>query len=261
MKEEVLKLAKEIMEKDPSLTEWISTKFPELKESEDERIRKEIISAVNIYCSEYSRGAKIREEMLAWLEKKGEQKQLKKIEQKTVWSEEDKFNLSDIEAMIHTMKGDGLNADRLINWLKSLKDRIHPQPQPKQEWSEKDLYMQKQAIKCVNNSGKLEVSTEEIEDWLKNMCTYNPYKAVVESIAEMCKHYDKATDLQDFYDNVKVKCKDAIDYDSLFPRKQWKPSEYQLKSLQAAIDIIGEQTLTGTDLKELSEDLKKLMEE
>jgi len=46
--------------------------IPELKkESEDERIRKEIISAVNIYCSEYSRGAKVREGMLAWLEKQG----------------------------------------------------------------------------------------------------------------------------------------------------------------------------------------------
>jgi hypothetical protein len=43
-------------------------------------------------------------------------------------------------------------------------------------------------------------------------------------------------------------------------KSQWKPSEYQLKSLQAAIDIIGEQTLTGTDLKELSEQIKKLME-
>lgn len=43
--------------------------FPELKESEDERIRKEIIKAVNLYCSEYLRGTKVRDEMLAWLEK------------------------------------------------------------------------------------------------------------------------------------------------------------------------------------------------
>jgi hypothetical protein len=40
---------------------------------------------------------------------------------KQEWSEEDRYNLSDIEAMIHTMKGDGLNADRLIDWLTSLK--------------------------------------------------------------------------------------------------------------------------------------------
>ena len=77
--------------------------------------------------------------------------------------------------------------------------------------------------------------------WLKslrpqNKCTCNPYKAVVESIAEMCKHYDKATDLQDFYDNVKVKCKDAKEYDSLFPQSQWKPSEGQLECLGYAIE-------------------------
>jgi len=40
------------------------------------------------------------------------------------WSEEDKYNFSDIEAMIHTMRGDGRNADKLINWLR---ERIQPQ--------------------------------------------------------------------------------------------------------------------------------------
>lgn len=48
--------------------------FPELKESEGEGIRKEIISAINIYCSEYHRGTKVRNDMLAWLEKQVEQK-------------------------------------------------------------------------------------------------------------------------------------------------------------------------------------------
>ena len=40
------------------------------------------------------------------------------------WSEEDKYNFSDIEDMIHTMRGDGRNADKLINWLK---ESIQPQ--------------------------------------------------------------------------------------------------------------------------------------
>ena len=35
-----------------SICEYI---FPELKESEDDHIRKEIVSAINIYCSEYLR--------------------------------------------------------------------------------------------------------------------------------------------------------------------------------------------------------------
>jgi len=75
MKDEVLKLAKEMMEKDPSLTEWISTKFPELRESEDEKIRKLLIEAViqvlqDQYCS--NRGVS-KEKVVAWLEKQGEQ--------------------------------------------------------------------------------------------------------------------------------------------------------------------------------------------
>jgi len=47
---------------------------------------------------------------------------------------------------------------------------------------------------------------------------YNPYKAAVESIADMCQRYDRLDfeSLQDFYDNVKVICKDAREYDYLF---------------------------------------------
>ena len=44
----------------------------------------------------------------------------------------------------------------------------------------------------------------------------------------------------------------------LRPQSTWKPSEYQLNSLQVAINIIGEQTLTGIDLKELLKQLNKL---
>ena len=43
--------------------------FPELQKSEDKTIRKEIVAAINIYCSEYLRGTKVRDDMLAWLEK------------------------------------------------------------------------------------------------------------------------------------------------------------------------------------------------
>ena len=48
---------------------------------EDEKIRKEIISAINIYCSEYHRGTKVRNDMLAWLEKQGTPAKLSEEEQ------------------------------------------------------------------------------------------------------------------------------------------------------------------------------------
>ena len=73
----------------------------------------------------------------------------------------------------------------------------------------------------------------------------------------MCVRYDKAnhSSLEDFYDNVKVKCKDAKEYESLFPQEQWKPSEEQMHSLKQAIDSY---TFESDYLEELYEDLKKL---
>ena len=74
--DEKLSNAKHILS-DPCVSEddkfYVRNLFPELTESKDEKIRKEIISAVNIYCSEYSRGEKVREDMLAWLEKQDRQ--------------------------------------------------------------------------------------------------------------------------------------------------------------------------------------------
>lgn len=56
----------------------------------------------------------------------------------------------------------------------------------------------------------------------QNQCGYNPYKAVVESIAEMCDKYEsKMWDREaarDFLNNVKVKCKEANEYDIMYPQ-------------------------------------------
>ena len=163
-----------------------------------------------------------------------------------------------------------------LDWLKSLKERV--QPQTKQEWNEEDA-------KALDRISEILVDASEVKNWWKeyrlierdemirltdflksirsqNVCAYNPYKEVVESIAEMCKHYDKTTDLQDFYDNVKVKCKDSKEYDSLYPQSQWKPSDEQMKALDIAIRC-GVQLGTWEEdaLKSLVEQLKKLMGE
>lgn len=56
---------------------------------------------------------------------------------------------------------------------------------------------------------------------------YNPYKAAVESIAEMVEKYEPYyrfeydSNVCDFFDNVKVKCKDAMEYDKLFPQEEF----------------------------------------
>lgn len=58
-------------------------------------------------------------------------------------------------------------------------------------------------------------SPNDIIAWLEKQGreNYNPYKVIIESIAEMCERYSHTMDWKDFYDNVKVKCKDAIEYD------------------------------------------------
>ena len=67
--EETLAIARSLIEKDPSLTDWVTTKFPELAESDDEKIRKEIIQSIkNNMCVIH------KDKCLTWLEKQGEQK-------------------------------------------------------------------------------------------------------------------------------------------------------------------------------------------
>ena len=97
------------------------------KESEDERVRKEIIGYLN------SRVATAEEtellyfkRWLAYLEKLKEQKPAE-------WSEEDELMRSACIAFIQDEKFKGYERSyECVDWLKSLR------PQPKREWGEKD---------------------------------------------------------------------------------------------------------------------------
>lgn len=84
--------------------------FPELKESEDEKIRKDLIQWIDEFPDTIWRGH-YKKDVLAWLENQGEQK--------PTWSEEDEKMVKDIIAAI-----DSLYYHGMVNWLKSLKERI-----------------------------------------------------------------------------------------------------------------------------------------
>ena len=93
--------------------------FPELKESEDERIRKELISFLQSYDT------LLTQKFIAWLEKQSEQK--------STWSEEDEYILNEtiqhLKELIEIDKAKHCACDvqyyqRDIDWLKSLKNRI-----------------------------------------------------------------------------------------------------------------------------------------
>ena len=97
--------------------------FPELKESEDERIRKGLIKAVSrtfegnkLYGTDVT-----REEALAWLEKKGRQK--------PALSEEDEEHIDSLLKRLDGLCRNEFERTRFAinedgDWLKSLKQRI-----------------------------------------------------------------------------------------------------------------------------------------
>jgi hypothetical protein len=142
--------------------------FPELKESEDERIRK----AIHIYLDwldgrnkdYHPKGVYTIKDMIAWLEKQGEKKRdvniqintseyindmggngccLKNTTQSSAWSEEDKVILNNIIWGVH-MKSikpldemdDRSKYKKYEDFLKSLPARFNLQP--KEGWSEED---------------------------------------------------------------------------------------------------------------------------
>ena len=84
--------------------------FPELKESEDEKIRKDLIQWIDEFPDTIWRGH-YKKDVLTWLKKQGERK--------PAWSEEDEKMVKDIIAAI-----DALYYHGMVNWLKSLKERI-----------------------------------------------------------------------------------------------------------------------------------------
>ena len=84
-----------------------------------------------------------------------------KVQKPVEWSEEDRYNLSSIEGMIHTLKGDGRSADRLIAWLNSLR--------PQKQWkpSEEQITALAYFKSSISNKSSLYGTLEELLKQLK----------------------------------------------------------------------------------------------
>ena len=123
---EALKRAKTILELTDNPEEangYVFTIFPELCESEDERIRKGLIKGLSAMRDihkhqTFSNDAINIDDAITWLEKQGEQKS---------WSEEDEKMWSQVINEIEAIKSNSSTifekniAQDKINWLKSLK--------------------------------------------------------------------------------------------------------------------------------------------
>lgn len=153
--------------------------FPELEESEGERIRKALLEHFITFNQEdnYLDGIPFSH-VVAWLEAQGEQKQelltkekaLKNspfVEQKPAWSEED-------EKIIETMCKEGDLKPSEVQWLKSLKERVLPQP--KQEWSEDDERYLNNTISYLKDATEFKETAKLCIDWLKSLRPQNRWK-------------------------------------------------------------------------------------
>ena len=187
--------------------------FPELKESAYNDVMREMaIRAVHapeaIYCIK-SFGIE-PDDVIAWLEKQGKnnmgisestkqklednlnkalEKETQKSwndflekqgEQKPAWSEEDKEMLNQVIEDIVKLAGPYVCYHKDVDWLKSLKGRV--QPQPKQEWSEEDAII---LNGCINyfkkildkeNNADLRACFRKNINWLKSLRPQSHWK-------------------------------------------------------------------------------------
>lgn len=97
--------------------------FPELRESEDEMVRKDVKRAISVALDYSYFDKETANKCLAWLEK-----QAKKSSK---WSEEDEKMVNDIIATIDTLYYHGMvnwlkgiYCHEMVNWLKGIKSRI-----------------------------------------------------------------------------------------------------------------------------------------
>ena len=127
--------------------------FPELKESEDERIKKMLIRHIR-----QERGSLSNNEtqmIINWLEKQGGQK--------PAWREEDESWFKELELMALSFSNDVSYRKEFFDWLKSVKDRV----QHKVEWNEEDEKIKKELITHFRNTRcTTEKGAKKIVKWI-----------------------------------------------------------------------------------------------
>ena len=134
------------------------------------------------------------------------------------WSEEDEKTLNEIFSVAaraslskSTLFGKSYDYIKWQNWLKSLRDRV--QPQPKQEWSEEDETKMRAALAFIKSefpkNGDEEIMEGTIE-WLKSLkqrIGWKPSDAQIEALGvatDICSIPEKQYDeLNKLYYNLK----------------------------------------------------------
>ena len=231
--------------------------LPELAESEDEKIRKELIGFLrNVPNSHYT-----TEKMAAWLEK---QKPVK-------WSQEDLICLGYLADFVDK-NGDafyGKNKANVVKWIRSFAElsshkHINEVEQEPVEWSKED----------EEKINKLLQFVENVEDFQGIPNHFTEYKNMLKSLRPQKQQCFIATE-EELAAAKKDAFNDALDkieYHSGEPtfeygwyaalnyirQKQWKPSKEQLDALKRIKAAIAGEGVLYNPLNSLYEQLKAL---
>jgi hypothetical protein len=262
--------------------------FSELKESEDERIRKELICFLETeipHCN-------ARDKYIAWLEKQGKQKETLCDKCKKA---QPSHSCQDITALGRcALENQGVQKQDPCEHCKMTYSTCYSFP-----CDEKKAFEQgKTALEAINeekvdNANKIEPRQEELTEFEKAVkqvmeeaieCgdTHN-LKADADMLLSLIQkpawsEEDEKimnttlciiSDFKNVYENSKEAQKDAdkIEYwlkslkDRVQPQNTWKPSDEQMEALEHFIVYHNGSTNYAKDLEELRLQLKKLREE
>jgi len=240
--------------------------MPDLAESEEEKVRKDIISLVNKWWKEdgaVEQGFSSQASMIAYLEKK---------DQKNNYTLP-KFTFDDVLAIHCCLETAKLNDKELYEQLRSLHDRVHDAyhlekqgEQKPAEWSEKyiaDVFEMVGLAKIVREEGN-DALTGALQSAMIELAKYSVVPQPKQEWSEEDEKHLKGISL----------CLSSIDnledpetwinwFKNLKDRvqskpKQWKPTEMQLTCLEDAINAYHRDGHPAKCLTSLLNDLKAL---
>lgn len=147
------------------------------------------------------------------------------------WSEEDENMLDEAIYLIRREPYCENDAEPIVDWLKSLKDRVRP----KQEWSEEEI-------------------EKAAQEW-DSKANFNPFYMTMEG--------GKPTGVKQHITTHKESFKAGVNWilNSLRPQNHWKPSEGDIIILEKVIKGELEPKVFQATLQGILEQLKKLKEE
>ena len=257
----------------------IETLFPELKESEDERIRKELLEHCKNQAEPYIQTGNEYPQIqswITWLEKQGEKdiledaildgnedgliaetiryKNEKQGEQKPAWSEEEERYICQLESMVKERwalaeKAQDEEVIKNMSNLAFFLKTLNPNKKPADE-------EMKTLLRTEYEKGRADAIAEMQMEWSEED------EKILEIITSVLQvNFESTERFSGYEEYMNV---DLINWlKSLRPQNHWKPSDEQMKILLQAVAYFGVSWVNKDylALQSLYFDLKKLKEE